>query len=583
MDSLVCHFILSRQKLLPNSHEVFTSDLRTSCAKNAHLAHILPLLLNIFTMASFTPKPMAITRLIPKIENKGNRLNWIDYKQDDETSYKWPAIICADLEEFQDMVQNEADDDLKTKICLALFENYDKESVMVARLLGRSEFLILEEGTAFHGYATLLFDKLAKATPQYFAKHLDLYLDYMSALDASYDWLKDDGTKSDKNRKKGEELLAKYHRSNDESLEENKPHEAEEQEKSSLEEKAPERTSPVTTTAETTSSPPASFTNEEEQTISDDRSVQCSDEHPGSSSATVVSMSDSSDAPSTTEPEEATTPEEEQRLEILKDDTFKDIRNKLIFAGWEVRKATGEELLYFPVPNASVETGSRGNDSFDESELRKYLEESYQWTEPVKTEEEQLAEAQEEPIKMEDEPAEPRKKRGRTKKPGLPNFTKEPKAKKPKVERVNTPKQEPARQFTRAGLRNKSGNTDGKTEKTPVEKEIDPFYNFTRLISLLHKKMGWKYRFARKMGHSHVYEKPDTLGEKAGTYLEDFFYEEQEVIDYCKKHKYKQKYGHLESVPASARKTKQTKGETPAKPDPMFITPPPKKFPRYAR
>jgi hypothetical protein len=176
---------------------------------------------------------------------------------------------------------------------------------------------------------------------------------------------------------------------------------------------------------------------------------------------------------------------------------------------------------------------------------------------------------------MEDEPAEPKKKRGRQ-----PKSTKEPKTKKSKVERIKTPKQEPARQSARAGLRNKSGNTDDKTKKTPAKKETDPFYQFRPLMSFLRRDLGWKYGFASKLGHSHKYERPDTLGEKAGTYLEDFFYEEHEVIDYCKKHKYKQKYGHLEAFPASARKTKQIKGETPAKVDPAFVTPPPKKSAR---
>jgi hypothetical protein len=163
-----------------------------------------------------------------------------------------------------------------------------------------------------------------------------------------------------------------------------------------------------------------------------------------------------------------------------------------------------------------------------------YLEETHKWTEPIKAEEEQRAEAQEE------EPAEPKKKQNRK-----PPSTEEPRTKKPKGEGANAARrkqQEPPRQSTRESTIFSSRMSSWYATK----EEKDPFYQFSTLLPILvGSALGWwKYRATgfHFRDHPWVYERPDTLGEIGGKYLEDFFYAEQ---DYCKRYKYKQTYGYL--------------------------------------
>jgi hypothetical protein len=57
--------------------------------------------------------------------------------------------------------------------------------------------------------------------------------------------------------------------------------------------------------------------------------------------------------------------------------------------------------------------------------------------------------------------------------------------------------------------------------------------------------LGWKYRKAGDGFHNWVYERGNTAGEKGRKVLEDYFYEEKDVVDYCRAHKYKEEYQHL--------------------------------------
>ena len=67
----------------------------------------------------------------------------------------------------------------------------------------------------------------------------------------------------------------------------------------------------------------------------------------------------------------------------------------------------------------------------------------------------------------------------------------------------------------------------------------DAFYAFKPLITLLTKELKWVYRRARDKIHAWVYLRPGK-DEKNGNLLEDYFYEEHQVVDYCKANNYKQ-------------------------------------------
>jgi hypothetical protein len=88
--------------------------------------------------------------------------------------------------------------------------------------------------------------------------------------------------------------------------------------------------------------------------------------------------------------------------------------------------------------------------------------------------------------------------------------------------------------------------TSSKTQASLRDSDDDDdFYRFKNLIALLTKTLGWRYRSARNRLYVWVYERPETAGEKGGKFLEDYFYEESQVVEYCKAHNFKKQYSHL--------------------------------------
>ena len=87
---------------------------------------------------------------------------------------------------------------------------------------------------------------------------------------------------------------------------------------------------------------------------------------------------------------------------------------------------------------------------------------------------------------------------------------------------------------------------DDNVNDHPVKKddEDDAFYAFRPLITLLTKELKWVYRPARDKIHAWVYLRPGK-DEKTGNLLEDYFYEEHQVVDYCKAKNYKQVWQRL--------------------------------------
>ncbi len=83
------------------------------------------------------------------------------------------------------------------------------------------------------------------------------------------------------------------------------------------------------------------------------------------------------------------------------------------------------------------------------------------------------------------------------------------------------------------------------TRSSLIYKDEHDFYVFKNLMPLLTQDLGWKYRKANNTLRTWVYERVDTDGENGGSYLDDFFYEEDEVVEYCRRHDYERRYGHL--------------------------------------
>jgi len=90
--------------------------------------------------------------------------------------------------------------------------------------------------------------------------------------------------------------------------------------------------------------------------------------------------------------------------------------------------------------------------------------------------------------------------------------------------------------------RRRTGSNGGDDVESPKRKkkkvvfkteEEEYFYEFKPLISKLKHRLGWKYVLGTGL-HSFIYVQPGCKSEgQGGTYLNDFFCEESEVIKYC--------------------------------------------------
>jgi hypothetical protein len=129
--------------------------------------------------------------------------------------------------------------------------------------------------------------------------------------------------------------------------------------------------------------------------------------------------------------------------------------------------------------------------------------------------------------------------------------------------------------------------TDALTPTSPLTKsssseDDENFYSFNNLKLLIVDKLGWTYRKASNTLQTWVYERVDTDGEQRGVFLEDYFYEEDEVIEYCRVNDYKERFGHLweeEAHDETDGSSDQTAEETSkaARTKQCFISPSPHK------
>eukprot|EP00339_Tiarina_fusa_P008958 CAMPEP_0117021160 /NCGR_PEP_ID=MMETSP0472-20121206/15996_1 /TAXON_ID=693140 ORGANISM="Tiarina fusus, Strain LIS" /NCGR_SAMPLE_ID=MMETSP0472 /ASSEMBLY_ACC=CAM_ASM_000603 /LENGTH=802 /DNA_ID=CAMNT_0004726563 /DNA_START=42 /DNA_END=2450 /DNA_ORIENTATION=+ len=140
-----------------------------------------------------------------------NRLSWVMLEHgnnnNSSSSYWWPAILHPDISDYLDY----NDGQNKVQLATDIMDNHGC-NVMIAQYLGRGlEYTLLKEGTDYYTYTDMLQHAMVTLSqPRTFTDHLELYPDFMKALDEAYDILKSDGTKSNKQSKRGQELLAAY-------------------------------------------------------------------------------------------------------------------------------------------------------------------------------------------------------------------------------------------------------------------------------------------------------------------------------------------------------------------------------------
>jgi hypothetical protein len=497
-------------------------------------------------MSTFILKP----EQSPKQEvDLRERLCWVQYDKDDET-YLWPAVWFFDYAELQCHLQDSLDNEAKTQIGIRIMDNaFSGKEVMVARLLGRgAEFVEISQN---HGY--LLFSDHAQQAaetmihPKAFTEHIDLYLNYMEAFDESYKILT--GVGETKWRQLGEQRLEEFKKPQPEPATEKLS-----AEKTSAKEPA---------TEELVAEPQPMQEDEEHQALQEtppnsnkrtadelfttwESSPTRSTTH-ASSSATVVSTD-------TPEKEDHGSSPKKLIFEIKASDTFKEVFENLQYVGnWYNRKVE-TEVLYFPPEVIEEDKRDRGVNCFDKAELCEYLMQTYQWKEPeIETAKEKLPTREAKP------------RRGRPAKKETP---------KSKSKAVVTPKRRSARTPM---VKDESKPASPQGEKK-IEQEKEDVYNFKCLIEWLTWKLGWKYKTTspRELKYYYVYERGGTDGRK-GVYLKDYFHEEQDVIDYCKEHNYKERAHELEEEYAARKDSEDQTQSAKVGTNPGCVTPPTKR------
>ena len=471
------------------------------------------------------PKPKAT----PPLEiDLRERLYWVQHNQDNK-SYLWPAILYSGFDEFQHHLKqmNRLDVQVRSKIALTILKNcHADKKVMVARLLGREsslDFVEIPYDSKYHMFTDLLpaRDILSWewTHPRFFETNgeMDMYMNFMGALDESMKILSG-GQESSTWREKGKERLTSFQPDHEKTQargsEQDGAANSNSEGVSSKDPKTPSVTPENTTEA---------FVDEQSESPANENTTF---EHAAPSSATVVSVSDS-----VTENEECPSPTYTIPEGLNECKTFTEAWCQLCYHGWAVVDSDAEGHNYVPPnsrydnPMLCYEDGTPGKDYFNEDTLRKYLEDVHQWKEETAP---------------------------------LDKATKETEPTKEISPRRRTPRRTP-------------GKTSSANKRTGVDEDEDEFYQFKSLITFLQKHLHWVYKPAKNTLEQWAYVVGNSKGED-GVRGIDFFHEEQEVIDFCRKNNFKEQYARLLEEEASEdsgyKNPRQTRKTTPRRTTP---------------
>ena len=170
----------------------------------------------------------------------------------------------------------------------------------------------------------------------------------------------------------------------------------------------------------------------------------------------------------------------QSELKIELNETWDSVKDKLQYAGF-----TCTECGVFIPPNGKGprQNGVKGRHFYDENDIRKYVRETYGWKGSTARNEERT----------------PKKRKSDT--------------------AISDRIQERPKRQTRTPC------------KTP--RNHDEFWNFKNIMPYL-RRMGWKYEESKNLLKDWCYVLPERRQE-SGTYGVDFFYEEEEVVEFSKK------------------------------------------------
>lgn len=488
----------------------------------------------------------------------------------DNSILLWPAVYAESYSEYLNAFQDEIDVNLKCKISEAMFDAFreSKEVEKILRPLGKSvaDLVEIEKGKKeVFNYHEHLWDVLIEqaAVPTIFSSDEE-YLEFMEALDKSEETIR--GRRDKTMLQLGLERLAKKNEAGvlpDEKMAETTVQDQsgdEEMEGSpSASNNAPcpeqdvvmacvvDQAADAASFPQSNSDSPAARSITDSSTTSDNTPRT----HNQSSSATVVSMDTAACAETSAVNQFPfdVVPEVDESMSAA------DIGHAFVFAGYNRLRKNGEVLYFFP--GVEYETRIRGKNCFSEEELEAIAKEhnyfkvtSRELFTPAAIENEQGSDASSVAIKA---------VAGKNKK-------QQPvKQKSPPTKKGTTAKKTPSK--TQAPKN--SGRTRISPRRLrscePKRKLVssEPFYDFVNLMRVLKNHFGWKYKGGGGLA-TWIYVRGDSAFGKHGELGVDFFTEETEVVEYCMKNNYKEKFDDL------------LKEKT------VFITPPPTRRERVA-
>ena len=211
---------------------------------------------------------------------------------------------------------------------------------------------------------------------------------------------------------------------------------------------------------------------------------------------------------------------------ILVNDSFDQAAMKLIFVGWNHRKYPDLGEFYLK-PGASIQNGKINEDYYDKEGLKDFLKVTYEWcdlsetstpsTLPSSSSDNETV-RQKDTIKKQREPASisPRHSQRPKRRPSAPEGQDESQT---------------------VSLK--------KSRREHSSEESDDFYNMAHLWPLL-KRLGWHWEPSRNRLRNYCYVRPGRSQLEGNHHLVDFFYEEEEVVDYCRMNNYRENYDAAE-------------------------------------
>eukprot|EP00980_Cylindrotheca_fusiformis_P023952 scaffold11242_cov106-Cylindrotheca_fusiformis.AAC.6 len=484
------------------------------------------------------------------------------YRTKDNASILWPAVSFDSFDEYMKYFQDEIDMNLRTKIAIEWFDVLKgiKGMSTILRTLGKpvAEYVEVENDTPEVLYYLDVLEHVVSSQaydPKAFASN-DEYLEFMKALSESEEIFRGACPSENSFYNIGLQKVTEVNEGNvagsdremeDASLQnplveqQETPADHDMQDLASCDEaKSPTEPRDVeqAVAAEQPAPPaelPPSSTDASPIMTEMNNYPRANDATPrtrnqSSSSATVVST-DTSTCDQSSPKSDNRWPFGDCDPDVNECMSADEIGFAMVMAGMNrLKSRDGEKLFLFP--NVTLEASIRGETSFSLEELVAFVKARNYFQ---NTNRDLFSAVSNSPQNKGPSPEPSPVKRTPNKKMATRKGTNAKRA----ISKKSTYTKTPPKMRTRFSPRRTRTNK-------PRQKFLpsDPFYEFSRLIKVLKNSMGWKYCNG-DLYSNWLYIRGDSELGRYGELNVDFFREDEDVVKYCVKHNYKQKYHDL--------------------------------------